>query len=171
MSLKYKKCAYFKCEKNRENYGGHFFRFPDSSDLQKTWIANSVNGELIRRNIKNKLICDLHFHNSDFVNINRQKLIKNVNPIPCNYETSDNTILKVKESLKNYSHEPSSNDGKQFQFQHIDDDYEDDDVFKNEEINIQSSDQATVEKKRKFGKSSSGDAVLLRRKTKSLYLS
>jgi len=105
----YKKCEYYKCYNNKQNYRGCLFKFPVKVEEQKEWIKRCGNITLIDKtpeSLHNKLICAEHFTQESFTSVEKQRLRKNAVPLFYNQEDrgSPELVVMKKEGDKFYTH-------------------------------------------------------------------
>lgn len=96
------RCSYRNC-KSSTKLGGdlHFFHFPvKNKDRCREWIINAKRPEfqnLPIDQLRNKVICGLHFENHCFTNIHRKRLVHDAVPTLSGGSIEDEEQLDIKD--------------------------------------------------------------------------
>lgn len=93
------RCTFRDCSNNTVNSPGkHFFHFPyKDGERCKKWALNSDKTSFLQlpwTQLRNKTICEDHFHEKCFMNYKRERLVKSA--VPTFYRTKAGVLIEMK---------------------------------------------------------------------------
>lgn len=88
------RCSFQKCENSTSNsVGMHFFHYPYKQvDRVQKWINNSSNLDFFdmpANKLRNKVVCEVHFKSSCFMNYKKESLVKTAIPTLVKLESGE----------------------------------------------------------------------------------